>query len=288
MNDTNKMTTQKKTEQYILWINLTLKKFHNICAALSQYRIEEKKVEMKNLKNLNECLIKVTWEYCSCNLYCARMILEKIDFSSNCALLKQFDLKSEQTFVDCNFLRIKRFYGKDELPIPYNSNFQDTKNIFSDIQFACILYGEFYDVQTCIFNFFYDPGYLRESQKDIVFDFYHLEYKICNQIKFNAQQQQMIQKTDYISTDVVLHIRNKRSFFNPFLNITRKQTETYNGKKHKDEYIDKIFMVVFISIVFSLLLNYKCVNTSNKTVKITLLMTIGIVVLMYVIIKSFC
>lgn len=228
----------------------------------------------------------MTWEFCSCNPNCARMILEKIDLKSNCNLLQNFDFKFEQTSVDCNFLRIKRFYGKDELPVPYNTNFKDEKNILSDIKFTCELYKTYIDVETCIYNFFYDPGYLLEGQKNIIYDFHRLDSKICDQIQFNSEQLKMIQKTDFISPDVVLHFRNKRSYIEPLISKTRNQAKNLHIDKHvnKDDRI--LYSAISMILIFFLFIYHRYIYANNLKGKLTLLSIIGTIILMCVIVYS--
>lgn len=206
----NNTKIRTEREYFLDWREKTIQKYNNICAGLNQHRIRERKIELHNLMNLKKCMVKLSWEFCSCNPYCSKFLISSLDFKSSCNIFIKDNTDLDQENINCEFLRIKRFDSQINIPNQFNNGLTVKKNIFSELSVVCQIYQSYKEVDVCVDNFFYDPGLMYDDQ---AYKFFDLEFKgsnRCEKLKFNEEQLKMTQIISYLPSNVIVHIRNKR------------------------------------------------------------------------------
>lgn len=133
-------------------------------------------------------MVKISWEYCSCNSDCALKLLEGLKFEDDCEWMRIENMDLNEEPLNCEYLRVKSFDKESRLLNSFNGALKLEKKIFSELSLVCKKHQNDKEVNKCIINFLVDPDFLKTIPNPEIFDLAFNSPKLCQYIKFSSDQ----------------------------------------------------------------------------------------------------
>lgn len=204
-----KSNSEETIEQYKKWRDESINKYNLICNSINQLNSLESKVQTKNIEKISNCMVRLTWEFCSCDRNCTEEINKSLNFGESCDLINHDNLKVDTKELDCDFLRIKVIDEKS-LSTEIDHIFLNTENkIFSKLAQICRRKPKDEEVLNCIANYLTDEGYVLDFKKEE--DSVKVFSPSCDMFSFSKKLQRLNLKTKYLHPVKNVNRRNKRS-----------------------------------------------------------------------------